>query len=74
MGWGEASRGPKGRGWGEKVFPVRQGEAGMGQDKTMPCGDEDPILRPYPALPRPIAIPTLVGLIKPLGSPFNKIE
>ena len=30
-----------------------RGRAGMGQDKTMRGGDEDPILRP-----RPIAIPS----------------
>ena len=39
-------RGPKGREWGEKVFPVMQGRAGMEQDKIMRGGDEDPILRP----------------------------
>ena len=33
-----------GRRWGEKVFPVMWGGAGMGQDKTMQDGDEDPIL------------------------------
>ena len=49
MGRGGASRGPKGRGWGEKVFPVMQGETRMGQDKTMWGKDEDPILRPHPA-------------------------
>ena len=31
--------------------------AGMGQDKTMRGGDEDPIHQPRPAPPRPIAIP-----------------
>ena len=49
VGWGGASRGPKGRGWGEKVFPVMRGGAGMGQDNTMRGGDEDPILQPCPA-------------------------
>ena len=29
---------------GEKIFPVMQDEAGMGQGKTMRGGDEDPIL------------------------------
>ena len=53
MGWDGALRGPKGRGWGEKYFPVMQGGTGMGQDKIMRGGDKDPILRP-----RPIAIPT----------------
>ena len=38
MGWG----------WGEKVFPVMWGEPGMGQDKTIQGGNEDPILRPHP--------------------------
>ena len=38
-----ASRGPKGRGWSEKVFPVMRGGAGMRQDKTMRGGDEDPL-------------------------------
>ena len=60
MGWGGASRSPKGRGWGEKVFPVMRGGAGMGQDKTIRDGDEDPILRP-----RPAPLPSLlrVGLV-----------
>ena len=30
MGWGKALRGPKGRGWGKKIFPVMYGGAGMG--------------------------------------------
>ena len=30
MGQGEASRGPKGWGWGEKVFSIMWGGAGMG--------------------------------------------
>ena len=51
MGWGGASRGPKGRGWGGKVFPIMLGKTGMEQDKTMRGGDEDPILWPHPALP-----------------------
>ena len=42
-------RGSKGQGWSEKVFPVMRGRAGMGQDKTMQGGDEEPILRPRPA-------------------------
>ena len=62
MGWGGASWGPKGRGWGEKVFPVMRGGAGMGKDKTMRGGDEDPILRP-----RPIAIPIPNGEILKYG-------
>ena len=45
-GWGKASRGSKGWGWGEKFFLVMQGR------------DEDLILRPRPAPPRPIAIPS----------------
>ena len=57
MGWGGASRGPKGRGWGEKVFPVMRGGAGMGKDKIMRGGDEDPILRP-----RPAPLPSLLAL------------
>ena len=48
-GRGGASRDPKGQGWGEKVFLVMLGGTGMGQDKTMRGGDEDPILRPRPA-------------------------
>ena len=48
MGWGGASQGPNGWEWGEKVFPIVRGGAGMGQDKTMQGGDEDPILRPSP--------------------------
>ena len=48
-GWGGASRGPKGWGWGEKVFPIMRDGAGMGQDKTMRGGDEDPIHQPRPA-------------------------
>ena len=55
MRWGGASWGPKGRGWSEKVFPVMQGGAGMGQDKTMRGGDEGLILRP-----RPAPLPSLV--------------
>ena len=54
MGCGGASQGPKGRGWGEKIFPVMRDKAGMGQDKTMWDGDEDPILRP-----RPTPLPSL---------------
>ena len=49
MEWGGTSRGPKERGWGEKVLPVMQGGTEMEQDKTMRDGDEDPILRPRPA-------------------------
>ena len=44
-----ASRGPKGRGWGEKDFLVMWGGARMGQDKTIRDRDEDPILQPHPA-------------------------
>ena len=60
MGRDGASRGPKGRGWGEKVFPIMRGGAGMGQDKTMQGGDEDPILRPHPA-PLPSLPPPLLA-------------
>ena len=35
MGWGRVSHGPKGWGWGKKVFLVMQNKVGMGQDKTM---------------------------------------
>ena len=49
MGQGGASWGPKERGWSEKVFPIMRGGVGMGQDKTMRGGEEDPILRPCPA-------------------------
>ena len=55
MGWDGASRSPKGRGWGKKVFPVMRGWVGMGLDKTMRGGDEDPIL-----WPRPAPLPSLV--------------
>ena len=44
MGRGETSRGPKGREYGEKVFPVMRGGAGMGQDKTIRGGDENLII------------------------------
>ena len=43
-------QGPKGQGWDEKVYPIMRDEVGMGQDNTMRSGDEDPILRLYPAL------------------------
>ena len=56
MGWGGASQGPKGRGWGGKVFPIMRGGAGMGQDNTIQGGDEDPILRP-----RLAPLPSLKG-------------
>ena len=46
MRWGETSQGTKGRGWGEKVFPVIRGGARIGQNNTMQGGDEDPVLRP----------------------------
>ena len=39
-------QGPKGREWGEKVFPVMQGGARMRQDKIMRGRDEDPIFQP----------------------------
>ena len=55
MGWGGASRGPKGWGWGEKVFPVMQ--SGAGWDNTKPCGAGTKIPPFGPAPPRPIAIP-----------------
>ena len=51
MGWGGVSQGPKGQGWGEKVFPIMWGGTRMGQDKTMWGRDEDPILRPSLAQP-----------------------
>ena len=51
-----------GRGWGEKVFPVMRGGAGMGQDKTMWGEDEDPIFRPRPT-PLP-SLRTVISLIK----------
>ena len=57
MGWGGALQGSKERGWGEKVFPVMRDGVGIGQDKTMRDGDEDPILRP-----RPAPLPSLVTL------------
>ena len=56
MGWGGASQGPKGRGWGGKVFPIMRGGAGMEQDNTIRGGDEDPILRP-----RLAPLPSLKG-------------
>ena len=68
MGWSGASWGPKGRGWGEKVFPVMRGGAGMGQDKTMRGGDEDPILRP-----RPAPLPSLLSR-DPKKKKNNKIK
>ena len=37
---------------GQEIFPVMQGGVGMGQEKSMRGGDEDPILRPrYAPLP-----------------------
>ena len=51
---------PKGRGWGEKVFPIMRGGAGMGQDKTMWGGDEDFILWPHPAL-LPFLVPNSIS-------------
>ena len=44
MGWGRALRGPKGQEWGEKVFPVMQGDARIGQNKIMRDESKDPIL------------------------------
>ena len=35
---------------GQEIFPVMWGGAGMGQEKSMRGGGEDPILRPRPAL------------------------
>ena len=55
MQWGEASWSPKGRGWGEKVFPVMRDRMGIGHGKTIQDGDENPILHPTP--PHPIVIP-----------------
>ena len=62
MGWGGASWGPKGRGWGAKIFLIMRGEAGMGQDKIMLGGGKDPILRPHS-----IAIPmrALLDMLSP---------
>ena len=34
---------------GQEIFPVMRGGAGMGQEKSVRGGDEDPILRPRPA-------------------------
>ena len=34
---------------GQEIFPVMRGGAGMGQEKSMRGGSEDPILRPRPA-------------------------
>ena len=34
---------------GQEIFPVMRGGAGMGQEKSMRGGDEDPILRPRSA-------------------------
>ena len=56
--WGGALWGPKGRGWGKKIFPIMWGGTGMGEDKTMWGRSEDPIFRPRLAPPRPIAIPS----------------
>ena len=40
---------------GQEIFPIMRGGAGMGQEKSMRGGDEDPILRPrsapLPSLP-----------------------
>ena len=42
---------------GEEIFPVVRGVAGIGQEKSMRGGGEDPILRPRPApLPSLLAI------------------
>ena len=42
---------------GQEIFPVMRGGAGMGQEKSMRGGDEDPILRPRSA-PLPSLIST----------------
>ena len=55
MGWDGASRGPKGRGWGENVFPIMRGGAGTEKDKTMRGGDEDPMF-----WPRTAPLPSLI--------------
>ena len=34
---------------GQEIFPVMRGGVGMGQEKSMRGGDEDPILRPRSA-------------------------
>ena len=58
MRWGEVSRGPKGQGWGEKVFPIMRDGAGRGKDgdgarqnHAGGGGYEDPILRLRPTPP-----------------------
>ena len=52
MRWGGASRGPKGQGWSEKVFPVIQGGDGARQNHIRRER------RPHPLTsPRSIAIP-----------------
>ena len=56
--WDGASWGPRGRGWGEKVFPVMQGGAGMWQDKTIRGRDEDSILWSRPAPLPSLLLPT----------------
>ena len=35
MWWDRVSRGPQGQGWGEKVFLIMRGGAGIEQNKTM---------------------------------------
>ena len=46
---------------GQEIFPVIRGEAGMGQEKSMRGGDEDPILRPRPA-PLPSLSDTMLNV------------
>ena len=50
--------GPQGVGMEWESFPHHARETGMGQDKTMWGGDEDPILRP-----RPTPLPSLCTVI-----------
>ena len=50
-------------GMGQEIFPVMRGGAGMGQEKSMRGGDEDPILRPRPApLPSLIVTESLMSI------------
>ena len=48
---GRGFAGPQGVGMGWESIPrhAGRGGAGIGQDKTMQGGDEDPILQPHPA-------------------------
>ena len=47
---------------GQEIFPVMRGGAGMGQEKSMRGGGEDPILRPRPAPLPSLKLPVNISL------------